>query len=145
MQIQRIQSVYLLLAAIVMAIFTFMPAIELASDSGIQTLGALNFCGITQAMPLLLCLDVLIVVLLLITLFAYRNLSFQMKLCKINILLVVTLLAIIGITVFLQYGQSIATIKWSNVLPLVTIVLVVLAHKGIKHDKKLLSDSERIR
>ena len=145
MQIQRIQSIYLLLAAILMAVFMFLPAIGLASESGLQTIGALNVCGITHAMPLLMCLDVLIVVLLLITLFKYRNLPFQMKLCKVNILLIVTLLIIIGITAYLQKVQSISAIQWGNVLPLIAIVFVVLAHKGIKHDKKLLSDSERIR
>ena len=45
----------------------------------------------------------------------------------------------------MQKGESIAVIQWSIALPFVAIVLTMLALKGIKHDKKLLSDSERIR
>lgn len=141
MQIQRIQSVYLFLAAVAMAVFAFLPAISFVNDAGAQSIGALTLCGTTHVMPLLLCLDALIVVLLLITLFKYRNLSFQLKLCKVNLLLIFTLLATIGIMVYMQKGQ----LGWSLVLPFVAIVLVILAHKGIKHDKKLLSDSDRIR
>lgn len=141
MQIQRIQSVYLLLAAIAMAVFMFLPVIGLINDNTELSVGALNTCGVTNAMPLMLCLDVLIVVLSLITLFKYRDLSFQMKLCKVNVMLIVTLLIIIGITAYLQKG----CVQWTIALPIIALVLVMLAHKGIKHDKKLLSDSERIR
>ena len=147
MQIQRIQSVYLFLAAVAMAVFTFLPVFSWMNEDGLLTVGALTTCGVTHAMPLLLCLDVLIVVMLLITLFKYRNLSFQLKLCKVNLLLIVTLLVTIGIIFYWQMKQAVNGPQWGwgVALPYVAIVLVLLAHKGIKHDKKLLSDSERIR
>ena len=145
MQIQRIQSVYLFLAAVLMVIFIFLPVIGLINDNGLSAMGAVAVGAVQHTMPLLLCLDVLVALLLIITIFKYRNLSLQMKLCNVNVLLIVTLLAYIFITTYMQKGQSIATIQWSIALPFVAMVLTMLAHKGIKHDKKLLSDSERIR
>lgn len=145
MQIQRIQSVYLFLATILMVIFIFLPVIGLINDNGLSAMGAVTVGTIQHAMPLLLCLDALVAILLFITIFKYRNLSQQMKLCKVNILLIISLLAYIFITAYMQKGESIAVIQWSIALPFVAIVLTMLALKGIKHDKKLLSDSERIR
>ena len=145
MQIQRIQSVYLFLAAIIMAVFTFLPVIGLETAKGVQTLGAIEVCGITTPMLLFLCLDVLIVVLLFITLFKFRSLSFQMILCKVNILLIVSLLLSIAITAFMHREQAVVSPRWTIALPFVAMVLVMLAYKGISHDKKLLSSSDRLR
>lgn len=145
MQIQRIQSVYLFLTAVLMAVFTFLPVIGLINDNGLQSIGAVACGSVTIASPVLLCLDVLIVALALITLFKYRNLSLQIKLCKISLLMIITLLVCVGVTAYVQKGTSIAVMQWSIALPFVAIVLTILALKGIKYDKKLLSDSERIR
>lgn len=145
MQIQRIQSVYLFLAAIILAVFTFLPVVGLQTAKGVQTLGALEVCGVTTPMLLFLCLDVLLVVLLLITLFKYRSLSFQMILCKVNILLIASLLLSIAITAFMHREQAAVSFSWTIALPFVAMVLVILAHRGISHDKKLLTSSDRLR
>ena len=145
MQIQRIQSVYLLLSAILMAVFTFLPVMGIASDSEMLSIGAVNVCGITHAMPLLLCLNVLIFLMALITLFKFSDLKLQMKLCKFTILFIVTLLVCIAVMAFMRRANSAVSLNWSVILPVAALVFAILAHKGIKHDKKLLSDSERIR
>lgn len=145
MQIQRIQSVYLFLVAVLMVVYMFLPVVGLINDNGTESIGALTTGGITYGSPLLLCLDALIAVLALITLFKYRNLSLQIKLCKITLLMVVTLLVCVGVTAYIQKGISIAVVQWTVALPFVAMVLTMLALKGVKHDKKLLSDSERIR
>ncbi len=145
MQIQRIQSVYLFLVAVVMVVFIFFPVIGLTNDNGLETIGAVATGSITYSSPLMLCLDVLIAVLALVTLFKYRNLTLQIKLCKITLIMIATLLVCVGVTAYMQKGTSIATIQWSIALPFVAMILTMLALKGVKHDKKLLSDSERIR
>ena len=145
MQIQRIQSVYLFLTAVLMAVFTFLPVIGLINDNGQESIGAIAMNSITYGSWLLLCLDVLIIVLAMITLFKYRNLKLQLKLCKILLLLIITLLVCVGIITYMQKGGAIAAVQWGIALPIVSMVCVMLAHKGIKHDRKLLSDSERIR
>ena len=69
MVIQRLQNLYLLLAAIIMAVFVFVPVMNVTSEAGLFTLSALS-TGISgnpmQPHWLLLCLDVLIVVMLVV-------------------------------------------------------------------------------
>ena len=148
MVIQRLQTVYLLLAAILMAVFTFMPVMNVLNDAGEYVLNAVStgFVGApTSPCWLLLCMDVLIVALLFITVFKYKNLPLQMKLCKIGVLLIVALLVSIFVMWYMQRGHGIALMSLWTIMPFVAIFLTLLAHKGIKSDKKLLSDSERLR
>lgn len=145
MVLQRIQTLYLLIAAILMAVFTFMPVFQLTNDSGVYAVGALATCGVNQTSFVLLNLDILIVALALVTIFKYKNLKSQMTFTKVLLMLVITLLVCIGVMMVMQHGISIAVVQWTIALPFVSMVLVMLAHGGMKHDKKLLSDSERIR
>lgn len=145
MVLQRIQTLYLLLAAILMAVFTFMPVIGLVNDGGEFLVGAVPTCGVNESSYILLVLDVLIVALSLVTMFKYKNLKKQITFCSVLLLLVITLLACIGVMMLMQKGVSIAVVQWPIAFPFVAMVLVMLARGGMKRDKKLLSDSERIR
>jgi len=144
MVLQRIQTLYLLVAAILMATFTFLPVMEITSNEVI-TVGALTSCGVNQPSVLLLCLDALISLLTLVTIFKYKNLKKQISLAGVLLLLLVSLLVCIGVMFVMQKGIAIAVLQWPVALPVVAIVMVMLARAGMKHDKKLLSDSERIR
>lgn len=145
MVIQRIQSLYLLLASILMIVFAFMPVIELRSDAGVFFIGALPLGKISMVSYVLLCLDVLISVLSVIVIFMYKNLKQQIKVTNVLLLLVVALLVTIGVMMVTQHGHAVAIMQWPIAFPFVSMVLVMMASKGMKHDKKLLSDSERIR
>ena len=145
MVIQRIQSLYLLLVAVLMCIFAFLPVFGASVDGNNLAVGALPTCGVTQLSWVLLTLDALIAVLALITIFKYRDLKAQKRLSGIVILLIVALLVYVAIIFVGQRGQCIAAMQWSIALPFVAMVFAMLARKGIKHDLKLLSDSERIR
>lgn len=145
MVLQRIQSLYLLLAAILMSIFTFMPVISLVNDGGEFLVGAVTTNGVNQQSYLLLILDLLIVALSLVTIFKFKNLKKQISFCSILLLLVITLLVCIGVMMVMQKGIAIAIVQWPIAFPFVAMVLVTLARSGMKHDKKVLSDSERIR
>ena len=145
MVIQRIQTLYLLIASILMAVFTFMPVIGLANDGGDFLVGALPINGVNETSYLLLVLDVLIIALSVVTIFKYKNLKKQITFCSALLLLVITLLVCIGVMMVMQKGVSVAVVQWPIAFPFLTMVLVMLARGGMKHDKKLLSDSERIR
>lgn len=145
MVIQRIQTLYLLLASILMAVFAFFPVIQLTNDSGIYMVGALETCGVNVSSLVLLSMDLLIVVLSIITIFLFKNLKLQIKMASLLLLLIIALLVTIAVMMLMQKGVSIAIIQWPIAFPFVTMVLVMLAKKGMKHDKKLLTDSERIR
>ena len=148
MVIQRLQNLYLLLAAIMMAIFVFAPVMNVTSDAGLFTLSALStgiVCNPMQPHWLLLCLDVLIVVMLVATLFKFKDLRLQMKLCKVDITLLVALILSIFVMWFLQRGHGIAVMSLWMLLPFAATVLTMMADGCIKKDRKLLSDSERLR
>lgn len=145
MVIQRIQTLYLLLASILMAVFTFLPVIQLTNDGGVFLVGAITTCGVNVSSLVLLCMDLLVVVLAFITIFLFKNLKLQIKTASVLALIVLALLCTIAVMMIMQKGVSIAVIQWPIAFPFVTLVLVMLAKKGMKHDKKLLTDSERIR
>ena len=145
MVIQRIQTLYLLLVVVLMSIFAFMPVIGANVAGNNLAIGAINTCGVTQPSWLLLCLDALIVVLSVIAIFKFKDLRVQMRLCGLIVLLLVTLLACIGMIFVMQKAECAVCLQWPVAFPFVALVLVLLARKGIKHDRKLLSDSNRLR
>ena len=128
-----------------MAVFTFMPVMGLIADDGNISLSALG-CGENGVCSyLLLTLDCLIVVMLLVTIFKYRDLKLQQRLCKVNILLIVALIMTIAVMWLMQRGQAIAVLTPWVALPFVALFFTMWASGRIKADRKLLSDSERIR
>lgn len=144
--IQRKQTIYLLLAAIAMAVYAFMPVMGIVSDAGNFTVGAIaGINGITIPNYLILTLEAVITLLALVTIFKYKNLKFQSSLCKVNALLTVALIATIGTLLLMQRGKAIAALTLWYTLPFVTLIFLLLANGGIKHDIKLLRDSERLR
>ncbi len=141
MVIQRIQTVYLLLAAIVTAVFAFVPVINVLNPDGVVEISfnSLHFGAWTMV------LEILIVILAIIAIFKYRDLKTQIRLTNVLMLLIVTLIIVIAIMMWVLHDKLIMQFTPYIVMPFVALILVWLAKKGIKHDKKLLADSERIR
>ncbi len=138
---QRIQTVYLLLAAIVTAVFAFVPVINVLNPDGVVEISfnSLHFGAWTMV------LEMLIVILAIIAIFKYRDLKTQIRLTNVLMLLIVTLIIVIAIMTWVLHDKLIMQFTPYIVMPFVALILVWLAKKGIKHDKKLLADSERIR
>ncbi len=148
MVLQRWQTVYLFLAAVLMIVFAFMTSITIQFGPQQYMLGAIysGIAGETHPDMLLSVMDALIVVITIITIFKYKNLKSQMNLCAICIALTIAMLLCIMVLAFTQKSNgTVSVMHLGNVLPIVAIVLYALAYRGIAHDKKLLSDSERLR
>lgn len=145
MVIQRIQSLYLLLVAVLMGIFMFFPVIGGNVEGKDELVGALMTNGVTTQSWWLLALDALVAVLALIAIFKYKDLKGQIRLTGILVLLILTLLVCVGVMVACLNGACLSAVKWPIAFPVVALIFAVLARRGIKHDKKLLTDSERIR
>ena len=148
MVIQRIQTLFLLLSAILIAVFAFLPALTIQSLGTTYQLGAVYSGDGVSTKPdiLLLSLSGLIFVLSVIAIFKFKNLKQQMQLCAINIVLTLALLRSVAALAFtLKTPTATVEIGLCNLLPLVSIISFAFAYSGIKHDKKLLSDSNRIR
>ncbi|WP_299780336.1 DUF4293 domain-containing protein [uncultured Formosa sp.] len=135
--IQRIQTIYLLLAAIISGglIFVF----NLWAD----TEGSLVF-----AKDNMMCLALFLgsALLSLVSIFMYSNRKLQFVLGRLNIILNFFLI------VFFVY-QSLNISGETNVsekgigmfLPIISIVLLVLANKAIKKDEDLVKSVDRLR
>jgi len=154
MVIQRIQTLFLLITIILMGAFAFFPALTFTvGDSGNYFLyGALKTgqVGTFHLDPLLTIMICLIIFLAFVAIFQYRNLQRQMTVTFINIIIGIALLLAIGIQAFTvpdSMPDSVVNVHWckSNLLPILAIVFMMLAHHAMSRDKKKLIDSDRLR
>jgi membrane-associated HD superfamily phosphohydrolase len=136
MVIQRWQSVLLLVAAVLMGINCFIP-VSVASEAGAAALCAYDF-------SMLLIINIVTAVLMLISIFLYKDLRKQLQVTAISaVLAVVTIVA-----TMLTVGNivSFAAINFVGLLlPVAATVLTVVARRCINRDKKLLSSYDRLR
>ena len=123
MVIQRLQTVYLFLASILMGFFCYLP---------LASYGDVDFCPYQQ--PVYLTLNVLISVLSLVAIFLYKNLSRQQTAVKVNAFLIVA-------------SAIVVEIIWTAgpLLLICSFLMTIAALRRIKHDDKLLKAADRIR
>jgi hypothetical protein len=154
--IQRIQSIYLLLAGLVLfALFLF----PLAHDIDINGVSStISITGVlqkingaqvhTQLFVPLIAGTVIVGIMPLILIFLYKNRKQQIMLCYVYILV------IIGFSYWMvQTVKSVTgglTLTTSNfgigaLLSSVSIVLVLAAVKSIRNDEKLIKSADRLR
>ncbi len=149
MVIQRIQSVYLLIAVILMVIFAFFPALSFQLGDKTVLYGALESgrAGLMHINPLLLTLIILISVLAFIDIFLFKNLQRQMTVCFVDIIIGLAMLIAICIQAFYVGNRDGWTVTWQwyLLLPILSIIFLMLAHKSMSNDKKKLRDADRLR
>ena len=158
--IQRIQSIYLLLAAVttaLMALFSFA-IVEVGTDRYILDLFGIHY-NLNEKQVELIGFWYLAVVVLtscvlsIATVFIYKNRKLQLTLCKFNLLLYLGVI----ITVFYS-GEKVLEFleinlglegelhyKLGAILPIVSVILVLLASRAIKKDDELVRSADRIR
>lgn len=138
MVIQRIQSVFLLLAAVLMALVSFIfPVVYIPSAEG--NIGILPI----DNLPLFI-LQMIIVVLTLIDIFLFKNLPLQMTVSRIAILLTV---ACALIQAYIANSQTVYVPNvWGPMIMYVSaLILMMLALRGMGADRKLLRSYDRLR
>ena len=149
MVIQRIQSVYLLIAVILMVVFAFVPALTFELADKTVLYGALETgrAGNLHINPLLITLIILISLLAFIDIFLYKNLQRQMTVCFVDIIIGLAMLVAIGIQAFAVSYTKDWTVSWQwyVLLPVLSIIFLMMAHKAMSRDKKKLLDADRLR
>lgn len=149
MVIQRIQSVYLLIAVILMVVFAFFPALTFQLGEREFVYGALQAgkVGVTHIDPLMLMLVILISFLALLDIFLFKNLQRQMTVCFVDIIIGLAMLVAIGIQAYVVGNREnvVVTWQWYLILPVLSIIFLMLAHKAMSRDKKKLQDADRLR
>jgi amino acid transporter len=157
--IQRIQTVYLSLAFIAMALLFAFPLAQFFSETGayvFSVTGLKNMVpdGANAFIPMfflpILIVAVGIALLSLFTIFQYKNRSFQVKLTNIGVLAAIALIMGIFFLYIPMIEKKINIIPdyskaFGIYLPLVALVFMVMANRAIKRDEKLVRSADRLR
>jgi hypothetical protein len=163
--IQRIQSVFLLLSAVLQTLLFW---VGLASFAGLQATYIFRLTGLTQntkegvvSIPGLnpvwmILLNAGIILFTFYIILQYKKRVLQVRLCGLNMLLTAGLLALM--TFSLDTAHAIVLEKTSAdgqapdvmyglgyLLPVISMILIFLAIRGIKKDEALVRSADRIR
>lgn len=150
--IQRIQSLYLFLSAILVAVAAFMPMGRFVTDEGWTTvfkpLGLTMPDGAFQSTWGLLGILLLSAIVALGTIFLYVNRTLQIRLTVLSTLLLVGYYIVFAVFAFMLMGSMDGVsfrIGWALCLPAVGIILNYLAFRGIYADEVLIKSLNRLR
>lgn len=154
--IQRIQSVYLIAAIILLAIL--FSGINLFEFQSYTTTYKLNVFGLKEITPLgvkqtnapFFMIFSLLIVMLLLTLISFKQLKRQFSLVRMTLFFYFVL--IIGVIALYAMGGKIfptkietTSIGWGVFLLSLGFPLTYLAFKGIQKDKNLIDSLNRLR
>jgi succinate-acetate transporter protein len=135
--IQRIQTVYLVVSAFVIAaLYLWFPLVQ--DDAGNAI--------ISRDEPLVLGLLGVSVFLAVISIFNFKKRKLQFVLNRLNIISNFVLLGVFVYRSLTLSGETLVSEKGIGVLfPIISIVFLVLANKAIKRDEDLVKSVDRLR
>jgi MFS family permease len=135
--IQRIQSLYLVIAILLNGVLSFYLPLWITSDN--EEIFALS-------QPLALSLFLVSVLISIITLFSFKKRKRQFVLGRINIILNFVLVGVFAYwTLSLPGEMDISEKGIGMLLPIISIVFIALANKAIKKDEDLVKSVDRLR
>ncbi|MCX6276018.1 MAG: DUF4293 family protein [Bacteroidetes bacterium] len=141
--IQRIQSLFLLLTALLSGVLFFIPLFELPAATA-DIAPRLFMIG-SNALLLTLCAAIGIISFIVI--FIYRNRPFQLKACRLILIFIFILIALLfytSDTISSGLDQKVV-FKIGTYLPMLQVIFIFLAHRGIKKDDELVKSADRLR
>lgn len=135
--IQRIQTVYLIISALLMGVlYIWFPVVVGEDGTVIVDRGELVFL-----VPIFLS-----IALAIISILNFKKRQLQFVLNRLNILLNFVLLGVFVYRLMALSGETMVSEKGIGVLlPIISIVFLVLANKAIKKDEDLVKSVDRLR
>ena len=154
--IQRIQSLYLLVVTALMAVTLFCPIAKFCVEGEeviLSAFGVSDTVGVLSSMPVWMGIMLAVTTLLpLVTIFLFKRRMLQIRLCGVEVALLVGDIALMAFYIYKLYANFFENIEWSNliigvpvVMPVVSIVLTVLAMRATLRDELLVRSLDRIR
>ena len=132
MMIQRIQSIYFLVAAISMTLISFKVPV--------YTLNETLFMA--QDDTKMFILTIVGAIFSLLGLFMFKNRKFQMKLIRLTVLIQM----IIGVRLFMLFNKFEVVLNNSLLFLLAfALIALIMAYRGVKKDDDLVRSVDRIR
>jgi len=157
--LQRIQSVFLLLAFLAAVTLFFIPLAGIYAPTATYKFYIYEFKNMVPGEPSLftfmttfplLLLNLLVAVLSVVCIFLYKNRVLQMKIVRLTILLNIVIIGLI----FLVYAKIIETNLLTSpdyldeagiYFTLISLVFLILANRSIMKDEKLVRSADRLR
>lgn len=156
--LQRIQTIFLALVVIIGILASFMPVLSFTSAESVYIMNLYKTVSVTETADMLSrnmgvgVLQGVVQLLALVIIFLFKNRSLQMKLAKLNILLIALEIAAIVMyidTVKSAIGETVNDIeigiKFGAIIPVISLILTYLAIHFIKKDDKLVRSADRLR
>jgi len=151
--IQRIQSVFLLIVTALLAIASFKPFGYFLSQDNLSQVPFTPFGinigeGQVEHTWGLLALLVLGTIISFATIFLFKNRMLQIRMCIFNILVLVGYYSSMIVFLFYSLAEGMIDrfhISWAISLPVVSIILLILAIRGIGADEALVKATNRLR
>ncbi len=152
--IQRIQSVYLLVAGIFLVFLLFNPIAEFVRSANqaifeLRFSGVVNEAGETESFSVLplSILIVLCISITFITIFLFKKRMLQIRLSVINIVLLLGLEGLMFYYVSVIKNELEGNVSYNVliVFPVVSAILVYLALRAIAKDEALVRSLNRLR
>ena len=132
MMIQRIQSIYLFVAAISMTLISFKVPVYNLNET----------LFMAQDDTKMFVLTIVGAIFSLLSLFMFKNRKFQMKLIRFTVLIQM----IIGIRIFMLFNKFEVILNYSFLfLMTFTLIALIMAYRGVKKDDDLVRSVDRIR
>lgn len=163
--IQRIQTLFLIIAFFAIALLFFFPIASITEYTQVQSefletdfyeLGATGFIDpspnskpilSTYVFVPLIIIIIMVLVLIVYTIFRYKSRIHQLKLVKMGVFLNIILVA----GVFLNYPKLFIDTKMDiepglgTYFPLISLIFLVMAYRYILKDEKLVKSVDRLR
>ena len=148
--IQRIQTLYLLIATALMAVAIFTPVAQFFDGTQEYTLTAFalkDAAGVTVQPALYMGILLAVAGLLpFIVVFLFKNRQLQIRLCGAEIVLLLGSVIVMGIYFYLSTRLfDVSSLKVGIAMPLIAIIFVALAIRSIFRDEVLVRSLDRIR
>lgn len=166
---QRLQSILFFLSALLMGALFFMPLVSYLDDYGTYYklyIYGVNAVSVAQGvelsfssiytLPVLILTVAVILISFYISMSIFRAVKLQQfvklfKLSRINVAILVVLIATIYVYYLMKTGAPIAAIPsfrwpaWGAFLPLVALIMILIASSGLKKDIDKVRSIDRIR
>ena len=156
--IQRIQTVYLVLVAVLMTLAAALPVAEyfdtvknISYQLDMRGFVQLNpdgsFLSAVSTNPTTFVFGIILVVTLM-TIFKYKNRKQQFRLCTINFILILIYIILLAVVIFMGKHKLAGTemsLKIPAVLSLVALIFNYLAMRGIAKDENMVKSMDRLR
>jgi hypothetical protein len=154
--IQRIQSIYLAFALVATLLVLMIPLAYFTDATGIQY--KYDHAGLWQKESfgwlqlrstfLITITGILAILAILASIFSFKKRMLQIKIAWGSIVLLVGL----GVEIFLntrnaasKYNLIYDSLPWTQILPWLSIIAIVLAIKNIQKDENLVKSADRLR